>query len=200
VTIAWVPVHDSLYSETIIADYQAAYDPSRPLASLSSADVDKALVEICKKIKVSIAGRQPAAEPDQPMPATAAPVSSTTTWPPPPVAEVEEPQDLILNQILPGAWRVQIQLPMPGAMGIMQLQIFPNGMFHGELTAPMGRSVVEGQWQANPFMKQIGLQGMENNGFQVIPYGAVIQVNRFDTQQIWGVSSGGEQIVFQRIG
>ena len=60
-TIVWVPVRDSLYSETVIADYQAASDPSRPLAGLSPADRDEALVEISRIIMASSAGRGPAA-------------------------------------------------------------------------------------------------------------------------------------------
>ena len=97
-------------------------------------------------------------------------------------------------------WRVQIQFAMPGAIGIMQLQILPNGMFRGELTAPMGASMVEGMWQADPFQKQILLQGQQSNGFQVIPDGAMIQVAQFDARQLSGISNTGEQIVFQRIG
>lgn len=195
-TIVWVPVRDSLYSETIIAEYEAAHDPAFPLASLSAADVDKALVEIGKKIKVSTSPHGPAVEEaPKPTPRQPAKPSPKVARPPPPVSPAQT-----LNEILPGIWRVQIQLPMPGAIGIMQLQIFPNGTFRGELTAPMGASVVEGQWQANPFLRQIGLQGQQSNGFQVIPYAVAIQVAYFDAQQLSGVSSGGEQIAFQRIG
>lgn len=82
----------------------------------------------------------------------------------------------------------------------MELQIFPNGMFRGELTAPMGASMVEGMWQADPILRKILLQGQQTNGFQVAPYGAVIQVAQFDARQLWGISNTGEQIEFQRIG
>ena len=52
-TILWVPLTASLYDETEIADYQAAHDPIQPLDSLSQADLNAALVEICKTIKVA---------------------------------------------------------------------------------------------------------------------------------------------------
>lgn len=48
--IFWVPVRASLYKETEIEKYQAAHDPARPLASLSPAEQDHALVEISEKI------------------------------------------------------------------------------------------------------------------------------------------------------
>jgi hypothetical protein len=51
--ILWVLIRDCLFSETEIADYQAAHDLSRPLAKLTSAEVDTALVEIARKIKAA---------------------------------------------------------------------------------------------------------------------------------------------------
>jgi TIR domain-containing protein len=50
-TILWIAVSHCLYRETEIADYQAANDPRKPLDSLSSAELNKALVGICEKIK-----------------------------------------------------------------------------------------------------------------------------------------------------
>jgi TIR domain len=58
--ILWVLIRDCLFSETEIADYQAAHDISRPLAMLTSPEVDAALVAIAKKIKAAFA--------DQPKP------------------------------------------------------------------------------------------------------------------------------------
>ena len=62
-TIIWVPVRDSLFTETEIAEYQAAFDPTRPLAGLSPAEVDKALVEISKKIKAATVDLRQAPKP-----------------------------------------------------------------------------------------------------------------------------------------
>lgn len=54
VTILWVAVSASMYDETEIAKYQAANDPFRPLNSLSAAETDRVLVEICKKIRDAV--------------------------------------------------------------------------------------------------------------------------------------------------
>jgi hypothetical protein len=54
--ILWVPVKASLYMRSAVAEYQAAINPSQPLESLSSADVNKKLVEIATKI-VEAAGK-----------------------------------------------------------------------------------------------------------------------------------------------
>ena len=51
--ILWLLVRDCLFSETEIADYQAAHDISRPLAMLASAEVDTALVGIARKINAT---------------------------------------------------------------------------------------------------------------------------------------------------
>jgi hypothetical protein len=110
-----------------------------------------------------------------------------------------QPAPPSLNQLLPGTWQVQIQLPFPpGVMGQLQLELFPNGLFRGQLIGPMGVTAVEGQWQANPLTNQIGLQGMQSNGFQTIPYIVLVQVTGFNPQQIVGVTSAGERVAWQR--
>ncbi len=48
--VFWIAVSPSLYEMTEIAQYQAANDPAKPLASLKGAARTKALVETCKKI------------------------------------------------------------------------------------------------------------------------------------------------------
>jgi hypothetical protein len=50
VTVLWVPVRASAYKQTPIKAYQATYPPETPLATLSEADCDGAMVEICEKI------------------------------------------------------------------------------------------------------------------------------------------------------
>jgi len=204
-TIVWVPVRDSLYSETEIADYQAAHDPARPLAALSQAEIDSALVEIGRKIK-AVVEPPPSPSPRASPPAERAAARQPTSPPPQPfgTAPAEQgpapaPASPALAEILPGQWQVQIQTPMPGAVGQMRLQFFPNGTFHGDLATPMGMSAVDGQWEANPFTRQLGLQGRQAAGFQVIPYAVIIQVTFCDARQILGITSAGERVFFQKI-
>ncbi len=105
-----------------------------------------------------------------------------------------------LFQILIGRWQLQIQPPFAqGVMGQMNLDLFPNGLFRGQLINPMGVTGVEGQWQANPIQNQIGLQGMQSNGFQVIPYAVLVQVTGLDAHQITGITGAGEQVRWQRL-
>jgi hypothetical protein len=49
--VIWVAVSDCLYTETAIADYQAANDPKRPLDSLHGAELNTALRRVCEEIK-----------------------------------------------------------------------------------------------------------------------------------------------------
>ncbi|SRR5579871_556503 len=49
--VVWVPVRACLWQETPIQVYQAAHDPETPLAALSEANQDVALVKICQIIK-----------------------------------------------------------------------------------------------------------------------------------------------------
>ena len=132
---------------------------------------------------------EPAAPPDEP---------GFSAFPEP--AAPPEPASLI--QVLPGAWQVQIQSPFqPGLVAQARLQLLPNGLFQGQLIDPMGMtSALEGQWQANPIMNQIGLQGMQSNGLLTVPYVALVQVSECGPQRIVGVTNAGEQVTFQRIG
>lgn len=52
-TIVWVPISASAFKKTPIVDFQAAHDPATPLDSLSEAQQNKALVEICEKIEAA---------------------------------------------------------------------------------------------------------------------------------------------------
>ncbi|MFO1420418.1 MAG: formylglycine-generating enzyme family protein [Candidatus Competibacteraceae bacterium] len=49
--ILWIPVRPSHYTRTVIAKYQAAHDPARPLSGMNRTKQDGALVEIVKKIE-----------------------------------------------------------------------------------------------------------------------------------------------------
>jgi TIR domain-containing protein len=105
-----------------------------------------------------------------------------------------------LNEILSGQWQVQIQAPYPpGVMGQLNVEMFPAGMFRGQLVNPMGIAAVEGQWQVNPAINQIGLKGYQTNGFQTAPYIVLVQISSFDSRQIAGMTSAGEQVNWRRV-
>jgi len=52
--ILWIAVSDSLYKSTEIAHYQAANDPTKPLDTLTPAQINQTLVQICEKIRDAI--------------------------------------------------------------------------------------------------------------------------------------------------
>jgi hypothetical protein len=54
ITILWIPIRAASFHATPLKDYQAAYDPSRPLATLSRPKQDQALVGIAKKIAAAV--------------------------------------------------------------------------------------------------------------------------------------------------
>jgi hypothetical protein len=54
-TVLWVYLSACLYKETEIETYQAAHDVARPLDSLSSAEQNQVLVQMCQEIKKAAA-------------------------------------------------------------------------------------------------------------------------------------------------
>ena len=67
-TLMWVLVRRCLYEHTKIMKYQAAHDPRKPWNSLTEAEVDEVLVNICNKIKnavesLPLSQRQPTSQP-----------------------------------------------------------------------------------------------------------------------------------------
>jgi len=48
--VCWVLVRSCLFETSPLADFQAAHEVSRPLNSLSEAELDGALVRICNEI------------------------------------------------------------------------------------------------------------------------------------------------------
>lgn len=113
---------------------------------------------------------------------------------PPPLPFAPPPHSL--EALLPGAWQIRIQTPF--ALGNLQLVLTHQGSFRGELLTPMGQSIVDGQWRADDAARQITLQGRQAAGFQVMPYYALVQVTFFDTQQIVGITAGGEQVTWHK--
>jgi len=48
--VIWIPLKHAYFEGTRLTDYQAAWDPERPLKGLSDSDLDQALVDIARKI------------------------------------------------------------------------------------------------------------------------------------------------------
>ena len=77
--VIWIPIRASLFAETELGKYQAAWDPARPLAELKPAAHDKAFVEIAKMIN-DAASRPPRdPTPDVPTRLSGGPGSRTAT-------------------------------------------------------------------------------------------------------------------------
>ena len=53
-TVVWIPIRASAYQVTPLKEFQAAYDPHRPLATLSRARQDEAMVAISKHIAAAV--------------------------------------------------------------------------------------------------------------------------------------------------
>lgn len=103
-----------------------------------------------------------------------------------------------LLQLLPGRWSIRIRHPFAMVEANLVVDLAPNGMFRGQLQKPMGMTAIQGQWRAT-FTNQIILQGQETDGLQFAPYGAAIQINQVTPNQLMGVTSGGEEVLWQRI-
>ncbi len=53
-SILWIAISTSWYTETCIAEYQLVNNPAKPFDSLSRAERNKELVRICEKIKTAL--------------------------------------------------------------------------------------------------------------------------------------------------
>jgi len=52
--VLWVAVRPSLWQQSVLASYQPASDPDKPLAGLSDSEADAALVKICRHIQAAV--------------------------------------------------------------------------------------------------------------------------------------------------
>jgi hypothetical protein len=53
--VIWIPIRPSVFAETELGKYQAAWDPKRPLSGLKSAARETALVQICGTVMDAVA-------------------------------------------------------------------------------------------------------------------------------------------------
>ncbi len=109
------------------------------------------------------------------------------------------PPVLGLAEILPGSWQIQIGIPYMAIAFQMMLEISPNGFFRGQVANPEGMFDMTGQCQITS-PNQVVLQGQQTNGFMVMPYMTMIQFTQISTNQLAGLTSGSEQVVWNRTG
>ena len=172
-------------------------DMELQLASLQRVDfTENSFEEALDQIESALTRKSPARS----KPRTERPVqpsSNQRAQPESPASPAPE-QPPILANILPGAWQIQITHQMTGMMGQLGVELFPNGMFQGQLFGPTGQTAVQGIWQISP-LNQLVLQGQQSNGFQTIPYVVVLQFNTITTHHLSGFSGAGEQVVCQKV-
>ena len=138
-------------------------------------------------VKTLRGGKQPAA-PDvknaaPPSPSAAQPYSAPASLP----------------QILCGRWDIQFGATYSGLGGRVTLDVYPNGGFSGQIMAPVGVSVINGQWQVTG-PAQVIFQGQQKMGWLSSPYMAMIQFNQISPGALYGVSAAGEQVIWRKIG
>ena len=100
-----------------------------------------------------------------------------------------------LSEVLPGRWQVTIVYPMMPPINV-SVALGPDGSFWTQL--PMG-STAQGRWGINQG-NQVFMQGMETNGMMTAPYMAWLTVTNFTRDQINGVGSVGEPVIWRRVG
>jgi hypothetical protein len=110
--------------------------------------------------------------------------------------EYEEYAPPGLQNILPGTWQVNINMPTPMGMVPMQLnlEMHPNGYFQGAAST----FTIQGQWSISA-MQQVMLTGQQSNGMQVVPYNVAIQFTQVSQNQLNGYTSGSETTAWYRI-
>lgn len=130
---------------------------------------------------------------------------------PPEEANVSKPS---FREILIGRWHIVIRAPFTtGPIGQMNLDLFANGLFRGQLINPFGVSGVEGQWLLDPapsvtwpgavrndHVRVLSLQGMKSSGYQISPYAVQMLLGYTDdSQHLTGTTYVGEQVEWQRV-
>lgn len=171
-------------------------DMELQLASLQRIDfTENSFEEALNQLESALIGKGPARKDARRDPPAQPPPPRQPKPPSAPAPAAEPPS---LASILPGVWQIQITHQLSGMMGQLGVELFPNGMFQGQLFGPTGQTAVQGMWQITP-LNQLVLQGQQSNGFQTIPYGVVLQFNNVTPNHLSGYSGAGEQVVCQKI-
>jgi hypothetical protein len=110
----------------------------------------------------------------------------------------EEDVALTLPECLPGNWQIQVMMPYVGVTAQGALEMDPDQTFHAQFVGAMGMAMIQGRWQILS-VNQVMLQGQQTIGIQVAPYMVMVQFGQVTPDQLAGVTSTGEQVLWQRI-
>lgn len=112
-------------------------------------------------------------------------------------APTAPPPQLDLMQVLPGYWQLQITMPN-GLVGQSTAQFFPTGQF--TTTGFVGQAYqAQGTWQV-PTPGSLLLAGQISDGFQVMPYNALLQMSELGPGQLRGIGDDGSQTAWTKVG
>jgi hypothetical protein len=110
----------------------------------------------------------------------------------------EEDVVLTLVECLPGNWQIQVMMPYVGVTAQGTLEMNPDQMFRAQFVGALGVTMIQGRWQVTS-VNQVMLQGQQTIGIQVSPYMVMLQFGQITPDQLAGVTSTGEQVLWQRI-
>jgi len=108
---------------------------------------------------------------------------------------VESPS---LARLIPGSWQIQITYPN-GVRGQGNVEIHSNGSFMTQGGSSTSYFNISGNWQVNN-SNQLFLSGQIDDGYQTMPYNAVISFTQITSNSLQGSINTGEQIAWRRIG
>ena len=107
-----------------------------------------------------------------------------------------ERRRLILSEVLPGIWQVQLNMQTP--FGYMPSQVMIEVNQEGFFNLQAQGFVARGQWGI-PQFNQLFLNGQQSNGFMTLPYQVVIQFTNVSLHQLSGITTGSEVAFWQRV-
>ncbi len=103
-----------------------------------------------------------------------------------------------LTGLLAGTWQLQIYYPN-GLAGQAAAQFWPNGQFHVRGSSPAAQFEIQGTWAVTA-AGLLQLSGQQGDGFQLMPYAAMIQFGQVSPNQLQGTANTGERFTWTRTG
>jgi hypothetical protein len=163
-TILWVPVSASAYTETEIKDYQAVIDPTKPLDSLKPAKINEEMVKICERIKEALnQGAPPEISPLEIAPAEAAPAAPRPRRAAARPRERQPAQSAQVETIAQAQPVVEVEQPKPQAK--TNLYVIAAGVALALVAAVVVYSLLGKSEPPAPPPRKITPVGFTDNGF-----------------------------------